>query len=47
MGSQIPDEGKAGPQSQLNDAWMIKSQKGERLDHNISERKEGCMQDSS
>ena len=43
MGSQIPDEGKAGPQSQLNDAWMIKSQKGERVDHNISERKEGCM----
>ena len=28
MGSQIPDEGNAGPQSQLNDAWMIKSQKG-------------------
>ena len=28
IGSQIPDEGKAGPQSQLNEAWMIKSQKG-------------------
>ena len=28
MGSQIPDDGKAGPQSQLKDAWMWKSQKG-------------------
>ena len=28
MGSQIPDEGKAGPQSQLKDAWMINFQKG-------------------
>ena len=28
MGSQIPDEGKAGPQSQLNEAWIITSQKG-------------------
>ena len=43
MGSQIPDEGKAGPQSQLNEAWTIRSQKGKRLDHNISERKEGCL----